>query len=101
MAIVPYLAEASTSGQFLEHLVHLGGVDASIHPAHTVWGHLAEGVLQRRDQSIVADPMTGATCKLNVLDSETIHGLFVVDVEAGVPGLIVGPSVEGGVGGHG
>ena len=96
-----YRMSDQRSSKFLEHLVHLGGVDPSIHPASAVWCHLTEGVLKRRDQSIVAGPLTEATCLLNVINSETVHGLFVVDVEAGVPGLIVGPSVEGVLLGHG
>ena len=100
VAIVPWKG-ANPSGEFLEHLIHLGGVDPSIHPASAVWSHLAEVVLKRRDEGIVADPLTEATCLLNVLDSESVHGLFVVDPEAGVPGLIVGPSVEGVLLGHG
>ena len=96
-----YRMSDQRSSKFFEHLIHLGGVDPSIHPAHTVWGHLAEVVLKRRDEGIVADPLTEATCLLNVGDSETVHGLIVVDVEAGVPGLIVGPSVEGVLLGHG
>ena len=96
-----YRMSDQRSSKFLEHLIHLGGVDPSIHPAHTVCCHLTEVVLKRRDEGVVADLLTEATCLLNVCHSESVHGLFVVDVEAGVPGLIVGPSVEGGVGGHG
>ena len=81
------------SGEFLQHLVHLVGVDPSIHPAGAVWSHLAEVVLKRGDQIVVADLLTEATCLLNVGHSEAIHGLVIVDPEAGVPGLVVGPSV--------
>ena len=89
------------SDDLFEHLVHLGGVDPSIHPASAVWGHLAEAILQRRDQGIVADLLTEATCLLNVGNGDSVHALIVVDPQAGVPGLIVGPSVEGVLLGHG
>ena len=88
------------SGEFLQHLVHLVGVDPSIHPASAVWGHLAEVVFQRRDQIVVADLLTETTCLLNVGDSETVHGLVVVDPQGGIPGFVVGPSVECGGSGH-
>ena len=64
------------------------------------WGHLSEAILQRRDQGIVADPLTEATCLFNVGDSETVHGLVVVDPQGGIPGFVVGPSVECGGSGH-
>ena len=83
------------SGEFLQHLIHLVSVDPSIHPAGAVRGHLPEAIFQGRDQGIVGDPLSEASCLLNVGNGDTVHALIVVDPQGGIPGLVVCPTVEG------
>ena len=83
------------SSEFLQHLIHLGGVDPSIHPTGAVRGHLPEAIFQGRDQGIVGDPLPEASCLLNVGNGDTVHALIVVDPQGGIPGLVVCPTVEG------
>ena len=89
----PLVDRSTVVTQFFEHLIHLISVDASIHPTHTVRGHLPEVHLKGRDEMIVTAVTFDA--------SETVHALIVVDPEGHVPGLIVCPSVEGVLLGHG
>ena len=44
------------SDEIVEHLVHLIGVDPSIHPTGAVRGHLPEAIFQGRDQGIEPAP---------------------------------------------
>ena len=83
---------------FVQHLIHLCCVDPSIHPTGAVRGHLPEAIFQGRDQGIVGDPLTEASCLLNVGEGGSVHALIVVDPEGGIPGLVVCPTVERGVG---
>ena len=83
----PPVDRSTVVTQFFEHLIHLIGVDASIHPTHTVRGHLPEVHLKGGDEVVVSAVTIDA--------SETVHALIVVDPEGDIPGLIVCPTVEG------
>ena len=83
------------SGEFCQHLVHLVGVDPSIHPADTIGGHLPEVHLKGRDEVVKARSMVEASCLLNVGNGETVHRFFVLDPQGGIPGFVVCPTVEG------
>ena len=83
------------SGEFCQHLIHLVSVDASIHPPHTVRGHLPEVVFQGGDEVVELDRLLEASCLINVGNGETVHCLIVLQPEGGVPGFVVCPTVEG------
>ena len=84
-ALVVLLWIVYHESEILEHLIQFIGVDASIHPTHTVRGHLPEAVFQTRDQSVVGAVVLG----------DGVHRLIVLQPEGDVPGLIVCPTVEG------
>ena len=81
----PPVDRSTVVTQFFEHLIHLIGVDASIHPTHTVRGHLPEAVFQARDQGIERAVVLG----------DGVHRFIVLQPQGNVPGLIVCPTVEG------
>ena len=90
-ALVVLLWIVYHGSEILEHLIQFIGVDASIHPTHTVRGHLPEAVFQARDQGIERAVVLG----------DGVHRFIVLQPEGNVPGLIVGPPVEGVLLGHG
>lgn len=90
-ALVVLLWIVYHGSEILEHLIQLIGVDASIHPTHTVRGHLPEAVFQARDEGVVGAVVLG----------DGVHRFIVLQPEGDVPGLVICPTVEGVLLGHG
>jgi len=73
------------SSEIVQHLVQFVGVDLSVHPTGTVWGHLPPQHLKVGNESVVAGELL----------SEVVGPLIVLNPQGDVPGLPVCPSVVG------
>ena len=94
---LPPCAGCSTD-QFCHHLIHLGVVDGGVIPTDIITSGRVVAVVHAADELGVE-----TLASVGILDASNggvVEKLVVADPQAGVPGLVVGPAVVGGVG-HG
>ena len=86
-----------STDQFCHHLVHLVGVDGGVIPTDAVASGEVVAVGHAADELLIE-----TLALVGILDASNggvVEELIVADPETGVPGLIIGPAVEGVGGG--